>query len=153
MEKNLSVVGQRLPMLDAAAKATGTTQFTDDLVLPGTLHGKILRSPHAHAKIISIDTSRAEALPGVKGVVTGKDIPDRAFGIVPKGKDEHALARHKVRYIGDSVAAVCATDPSIAEEALELIRGGYEAVPAGFDPLGAREEGAPLVHEGGEENT
>lgn len=140
-------------MLDAAAKATGTTQFTDDLVLPGTLHGKILRSPHAHAKIISIDTSRAEALPGVKGVVTGKDIPDRAFGIVPKGKDEHALARHKVRYIGDSVAAVCATDPSIAEEALELIRVEYEALPAVFDPLDAREEGAPLVHEGVEKNT
>ena len=140
-----NVVGQRLPMHDAAAKAKGTAQFTDDILLPGMLHGKILRSPLAHARILRIDTSRAEKLPGVKGVVTGKDIPDRVYGIVPKAHDEHALARDKVRYIGDDVAAVCAVDPEIAEEALELIRVDYEELPAVFDPHGI-DEGRGAAH-------
>jgi len=103
-------------MLDAAQKAKGAALFTDDLILPGMLYGRILRSPVAHARIVSIDTSRAEELPGVKGVVTGREIPDRKYGIVPMAKDEYALAKDKVRYIGDDVAAVCAVDPEIAEE-------------------------------------
>ncbi len=153
MEKELNVVGTRVPMLDAAQKVKGTALFTDDLILPGMLHGKVLRSPLPHAKILHIDTSRAERLPGVKGVVTGRDIPDRMYGIVPKAKDEHALAREKVRYIGDDVAAVCAIDPEIAEEALELITVDYEELPAVFDPLEARKEGAPLIHDGVANNT
>lgn len=148
MEKELHVVGQRVPMHDAAAKVKGTAQFTDDIVLPGMLYGKILRSPLPHAKILHIDTSKAARLPGVKGVVTGQDIPDRPYGIVPKARDEHALARGKVRYIGDDVAAVCAIDQEIAEEALELIKVDYEELPAIFDPLEAIKEGAPLVHDG-----
>jgi 4-hydroxybenzoyl-CoA reductase alpha subunit len=148
MEKEFEVVGQRLPMHDAAAKVKGTAQFTDDIVLPGMLYGKILRSPLPHAKILHIDTSRAAKLTGVKGVVTGQDIPDRPYGIVPKARDEHALARGKVRYIGDDVVAVCAIDPEIAEEALELIKVEYEELPAVFDPLEAIKEGAPLVHDG-----
>ncbi|MBW2208958.1 MAG: molybdopterin-dependent oxidoreductase, partial [Deltaproteobacteria bacterium] len=147
MEKKLNVVGQRLPMHDAAAKAKGTAQFTDDLTFPGMLHGKILRSPLAHAKILHIDTSKAEKLPGVKGVVTGQDIPDRLYGIVPKARDEYALAKGRVRYIGDEVAALCAVDPEIAEEAIELIKVDYEELPAVFDPLEAIKEGAPLVHD------
>ncbi len=153
MEKELNVVGTRVPMLDAAEKVKGTAQFTDDLVLSGMLHGKVLRSPLPHAKILNIDTSRAEKLPGVKGVVTGRDIPDRMYGIVPMAKDEHALAREKVRYIGDDVAAVCAIDPEIAEEALGLITVDYEELPAVFDPLEAAKEGAPLIHEGVKNNT
>ncbi len=153
MGTTFNVVGQRLPMHDGAAKAKGTAQFTDDILLPGMLHGKILRSPLPHARIVSIDTSRAEKLPGVKGVVTGKDIPDRLYGIVPKAHDEYALARDKVRYIGDDVAAVCAVDPEIAEEALELIRVEYEELPAVFDPLDAIKDGAPLIHEGVARNT
>ena len=153
MEKELNVVGTRVPMLDAAEKVKGTAQFTDDLVLSGMLHGKVLRSPLPHAKILNIDTSRAEKLPGVKGVVTGRDIPDRMYGIVPMAKDEHALAREKVRYIGDDVAAVCAIDPEIAEEALELITVDYEELPAVFDPLEAAKEGAPVIHEGVKNNT
>jgi 4-hydroxybenzoyl-CoA reductase subunit alpha len=153
MKKEFNVVGKRLPMHDAAAKAKGTAQFTDDILLPGMLHGKILRSPLAHARILHIDTSRAEKLPGVKGVVTGKDIPDRVYGIVPKAHDEHALARNKVRYIGDDVAAVCAVNPEIAEEALELIRVDYEELPAVFDPLESIKEGAPLIHDGVARNT
>jgi 4-hydroxybenzoyl-CoA reductase alpha subunit len=147
MEKEFNVIGRRLPMHDAAAKVKGTAQFTDDIVLPGMLHGKILRSPLPHAKILHIDTSQAKKLPGVKGVVTGQDIPDRPYGIVPKARDEHALAREKVRYIGDDVVAVCAIDPEIAEEALELIKVEYEELPAVFDPLEAIKEGAPTVHD------
>jgi len=153
MEKELNVVGTRVPMLDAAQKAKGTALFTDDLILPGMLYGRILRSPVAHARIVNIDTSRAEKLPGVKGVVTGREIPDRQYGIVPKARDEYALAKDKVRYIGDDVAAVCAVDPEIAEEALDLIAVEYEELPAVFDPLEAKKDGAPVIHEGIKNNT
>ena len=153
MKKKLNVVGARLPMLDAAQKAKGAAQYTDDLTLPGMLHGKILRSPFAHAKILNIDTTKAEKLPGVKGVITGRDIPDRQYGIVPKARDEYALAKDKVRYIGDDVAAVCAIDPEIAEEAIELIEVDYEELPAVFDPLEAKKEGAPEIHQGVKNNT
>ncbi|NIO04835.1 MAG: molybdopterin-dependent oxidoreductase [Proteobacteria bacterium] len=147
MGKDLDVVGSRAPMLDAAVKVKGAAQFIDDLTLPGMLYGRILRSPLAHARILHIDTSKAEKLAGVKGVMTGEDIPDRKYGIVPKAKDEYALAKEKVRFIGDDVAAVCATDPEIAEAALELIDVEYEELPAVFDPMEAVKEGAPLVHE------
>lgn len=153
MERKLNIVGTRVPMVDAAAKVKGSAQFTDDLILPGMLYGKILRSPLPHARILHIDTSKAERLPGVKGVMTGQDIPDRMYGIVPKAKDEYALAKDKVRYIGDEVAAVCAIDPEIAEEAIELIEVDYEELTAVFDPLEAIKEGAPLVHDGVERNT
>jgi 4-hydroxybenzoyl-CoA reductase alpha subunit len=152
MEK-LNVVGHRLPMIDAAPKVKGTAQFTDDIVLPGMLYGKLVRSPYPHAKILHIDTSQAEKLPGVKAVLTGKDIPDRKYGIVPKAKDEYALAKDKVRYMGDEVAAVCAVDPEIAEEAAELVRVEYQELPALFDPLDSIKEGAPLIHEGVKNNT
>jgi 4-hydroxybenzoyl-CoA reductase alpha subunit len=151
--KVLNVVGQRVPMHDAAAKATGQAQFTDDLMLPGMLHGRFVRSHIPHGRVIHVDASRARALPGVKGVITGRDIPDRMYGIVPKAKDEHALARDKVRYIGDEVAAVVAVDPEIAEEAVRLVRVDYEELPAVFDPLEAIKEGAPVIHEGVRNNT
>jgi 4-hydroxybenzoyl-CoA reductase subunit alpha len=153
MKKDLNVVGTRAPMLDAAQKAKGSALFTDDLVLPGMLYGRVLRSPLPHAKILNIDTSKAVKLPGVKGVVTGSEIPDRQYGIVPKARDEYALAKDKVRYIGDDVAAVCAIDPEIAEEALELIRVDYEELPAVFNPLESKKEGAPQIHEGIKNNT
>lgn len=153
MEREFSVVGHRLPMVDAAPKVTGAAQFTDDLVFPGMLYGKILRSPLPHAKIRNIDVSKAARLPGVKGVVTGQEIPDRQYGIVPKARDEYALAKGKVRYIGDEVAAVCAIDQEIAEEAVELIEVDYEELPAVFDPRDAIKEGAPIIHEGVANNT
>ncbi|MFH1350228.1 MAG: molybdopterin cofactor-binding domain-containing protein [Pseudomonadota bacterium] len=153
MERELNVVGVRVPMVDAAVKAKGAAQFTDDLILPGMLYGKILRSPLPHARIRHIDISKAKRLPGVKGVVTGEDIPDRKYGIVPKARDEYALAKEKVRYIGDEVAAVCAIDEEIAEEALELIKVDYEELPAVFDPLEAIKEGAPLIHDDVKNNT
>jgi 4-hydroxybenzoyl-CoA reductase alpha subunit len=148
MSGDFSVIGHRLPMVDAGPKVKGTARFTDDIVLPGMLHGRVLRSPVPHANIVRIDTSRAAALPGVKGVVTGADIPDRQYGIVPKASDEYALAKGKVRYIGDEVAAVCAVDPETAEAALELIEVEYEELPAVFDPREAAQEGAPVIHEG-----
>src|SRR5680860_1850638 len=99
------------------------------------LFGKIVRSTVPHARIVSIDTSAARALPGVKGVLTGQDIPDRVYGIVPKVKDEHALARDKVRYIGDEVAAVVAVDQETADEAARVVTGVYEELHDDFDAM------------------
>jgi 4-hydroxybenzoyl-CoA reductase alpha subunit len=143
----LDVVGKREPMLDAMDKATGRARFTDDLALPGMLYGKILRSPLAHAKILHVDLSGAEKVAGVKATISGKDIPKKKYGIVPMAKDEYALAIDKVRYIGDEVAAVVATSPDCAEEAMSKIRVDYEELPAVFDPVEAMKPGAPVIHE------
>jgi 4-hydroxybenzoyl-CoA reductase subunit alpha len=119
------------------------------------LYGKILRSPHPHAKILNIDTSQAEKLIGVKGVVTGKDTLGKKQGIWRRFSelcDEEILCREKVRYIGDPVAAVAAIDEDTAEEALDLIEVEYEPLPAVFDPLEAIKEDAPQIHEGVELN-
>ena len=141
------VVGKREPMLDAADKATGRARFTDDLAYPGMLHGKILRSPLPHAKILRVDLSGAMKVTGVKAAICGKDIPRKKYGIVPMAKDEYALAIDKVRYIGDDVAAVVATSLDAAEEALSRIRVDYEPLPAVFDPVEAMKPGAPVIHE------
>ena len=150
-----SVIGQRVWRVDGPEKVTGSAKYTFDLVLPNMLYGKILRSPHPHAKILNIDTSKAERLPGVKAVVTGKDTKGRKQGIwrrFPELCDEEILCRTKVRYIGDPVAAVAAIDEDTAEEALELIDVEYEPLPAVFDPLEAIKEDAPQIHEGVELN-
>jgi 4-hydroxybenzoyl-CoA reductase alpha subunit len=143
----LDVVGKREPQLDAFEKATGRARFTDDLIFPGMLHGKILRSPLPHAKILHVDLSKAEKVPGVKGAISGNDIPKKKYGIVPMAKDEYALAIDKVRYIGDEVAAVVATSLEAAEDAISRIRVDYEELPAVFDPLEAMKPGAPVIHE------
>jgi len=143
----LDVVGKRKPMLDAMDKATGRARFTDDLAAPEMLHGKILRSPLAHAKVLRVDLSEAEKVSGVKGAISGRDIPKKKYGIVPMARDEYALAIDKVRYIGDEVAAVVATSLDAAEEALSKIRVDYEELPAVFDPLEAMKPGAPVIHE------
>jgi 4-hydroxybenzoyl-CoA reductase subunit alpha len=119
------------------------------------LYGKILRSPYPHAKILSIDTSKAEKLIGVKGVVTGKDTLGKKQGIwrrFPELCDEEILCREKVRYIGDPVAAVAAIDEDTAEEALDLIEVEYEPLPAVYDPMEAIKEDAPQIHDGVELN-
>lgn len=144
------VVGKPVPRVDGVEKVTGRARFTEDVSLPSMLHGKILRSPHPHAKIISIDTSKAEALPGVKAVITGKDTVGISFGFVDTPRypaDEHPLALDKVRYIGEEVAAVAAVDEITAAEALELIKVDYEILPAVFDPEEALKDGAPQVHD------
>jgi CO/xanthine dehydrogenase Mo-binding subunit len=137
--------GESLPRLEAAAKANGTAQYTADLALGGMLHGAILTSPHAHARIVSFDVGAARALPGVKAVVTGADIANRRFGLMVG--DETALAIDKVRYVGDPVAAVAATDRDTARKAAALIKIEYEVLPAVLTPTEAMAEGAPLVHE------
>jgi 4-hydroxybenzoyl-CoA reductase subunit alpha len=125
-KSQFSVVGQPLPKIDAWAKVTGDTKYADDLVLPRMAHAKLLRSPHAHARILSIDTTRARAVPGVYGVITGFDLPRLKFGILPVSQDEEALCTEKVRLVGDAVAAVAAVDEETAERATELIDVQYE---------------------------
>jgi 4-hydroxybenzoyl-CoA reductase alpha subunit len=125
-----TVIGRPLPKIDAWAKVTGETKYADDLVLPRMAHAKLLRSPHPHARIVSIDTARARALPGVYGVITGDDLPPIKFGILPVSQDEEALCRDKVRLVGDAVAAVAAADEETAERACELIDVVYEPLPA-----------------------
>ncbi|MDA8187043.1 MAG: xanthine dehydrogenase family protein molybdopterin-binding subunit [Dehalococcoidales bacterium] len=135
-------------MIDAREKVTGKLEYGTDVVLPGMLHGKVLRSPLPHARILNIDVSKALRLLGVRTVVTGADAPAMPYTVAGQVLyDEHLLAREKVRYIGDEVAAVAATDPDVAEEAVSLIEVEYEPLPAVFDPEEAMQEGAPLVHE------
>ena len=140
------VIGSRGRKPDAIAKATGATRYTDDLTRPRMLHGRILRSPHAHARIVAIDTSKAEALPGVLAVMTGADLPT-SYCVIPWTKDETALAIDKVRYIGDGVAAVAAIDEDTADAALQLVEVTYEPLDAVVTPAEALADGAPLVHE------
>ena len=142
-----SVLGKRLPRVDGPVKATGMARFADDLTVPGMLYGKILRSPHAHARILNIDTSRAESLPGVRGIIVGADFGDYRYGLRPDTRDEYPLARGKVRYLGEEVAAVAAIDEDTALAALELIRVDYQVLPAVTDPEEALQETAPLLHE------
>jgi len=142
-----SVINSRAPRLDAPDKATGRAIYTDDLHFPNMLYGAVLQSPLAHALIINIDTSKARNLPGVKSVVTARDVKIIPFGVSPARYDETILAVDKVRYVGDEVAAVAAVDWETAQEALGLIRVDYEDLPAVFDPFEAMSEGAPRIHE------
>ncbi|MCX5873423.1 MAG: xanthine dehydrogenase family protein molybdopterin-binding subunit, partial [Deltaproteobacteria bacterium] len=150
MKQQFNIVGQDVPRTDAEAKARGSAIYTDDMKLPGMLHGKILRSPVAHARIQHIDTSKAAALHGVKLVITGEDTPKIKYGnwrLFPETQDEYPLAVDKVRFIGDEVAAVAATDKDTAEEALELIEVEYEELPGVFDVDSATLQGAPIIHD------
>jgi xanthine dehydrogenase molybdenum-binding subunit len=140
----LTAVGKRIPKKDAPAKVTGSAAYIQDLALPGMLYGKILYSRYPHARIKAIDTAAAERLPGVKAVLTGATIPPFKFGVY---KDNPPLKKDKVCSLRDEVAAVAATDPETAEEALDLIAVEYEELPGVFDPLEAMKEGAPLIHE------
>ncbi len=141
------VVGRRVPRIDAPDLASGRAVFTDDIRLPGMLYGKILTSPHAHARILKIDTSRAEALEGVKAVLTHADVPETSYGVSPARYDEQVLAKDRVRYVGDEIAAVAAVDERVCLEALDLIEVEYEILPAVFDPFEAMKEGAPQLHD------
>jgi len=143
---DFSVIGKPIPMVDAASKTTGSGKYTDDLSLPGMLIGKILHSPHPHARIKRIDISRAEKLDGVVAVVVGTDAPN-PYGILPVGHDEHALAIDKVRYVGDNVACVVAEDEATAERALELIGVEYELLPAYFDPEESMKAERDFIHD------
>jgi CO/xanthine dehydrogenase Mo-binding subunit len=140
----MSYVGRRIPRIEGPEKVTGSAKYAADVVLPGMLWGKTLRSPHPHARIVSIEVSRAQRLPGVHAVLTGRDIPLTMVGRM--FRDLPVLARDVVRFIGDRVAAVAAETPDIARHALELIRVDYEPLPAVFDPAAAMRHGAPVLH-------
>ncbi len=142
---DLAYVGQRVVRKDAAEKVTGRAVYGVDVKLPGMLHGRILRSPLAHARIVKIDVTKAARLPGVRAVVTGKDAPFTHNAAIIK--DWPFFAQEKVRHVGEAVAAVAAVDEETAEEALALIDVDYEELPAVFDAEAAMQPGAPLVHE------
>ena len=149
------VIGTRPVRPDGADKVTGRAIYGADMRLTGMLHGKVLRSPHAHARIRSIDTSKAKALPGVKAVVTAHDMPkaeDRManlgeMSVNVKHLSNNALAYDKVLYRGHAVAAVAAINVHVAEEALSLIEVDYEVLPAALDVLDAMKDDAPVLHE------
>jgi 4-hydroxybenzoyl-CoA reductase subunit alpha len=145
-EREFAVIGGRLRKVNSVGKVTGSAVFTDDIVLPAMLHGKILRSPHPHARILSIDTSVAEALNGVHAVVIGREMPTK-YGIIPWTRDEEPLCVDRVRYIGDGVAAVAAVDEDTANRALDLIGVEYEVLPAYLEPEAALAGGEVPIHE------
>jgi len=149
-----SIIGKHVPRVEAKPMVTGRLKYVNDITLPGMLYGKILRSPYAHAKILSIDTSKAERLPGVKAVITAKDTPMVKFALHAQYgiEDEVSLAIDKVLYVGDRVAAVAAIDEDTAEEALDLIKVEYEELPAVFDPEEAMKPDAPRIHDDVEGN-
>lgn len=149
---NLSVVGKRLPKIDAPDKATGRAVYTDDIVLPNMIFGKLLLSPVPHAKIKSINTKKAKALPGVKLILTGADVTDISYGTSPPRYDEKVLAKDKVRYVGDVVAAVAAVDEETCYRAIKMIEVEYEELPTVFDPIEAMKEGAPRLFDDKYEN-
>ena len=146
------VVGKSEQKVDALRLAKGKPVFADDLTLPGMLHAAMLTSPHAHARIKHIDTSRARALPGVHAVLTYENVPRVVYATGgqsypnPKPYDQVSLDS-KVRHVGDRVAVVAAESPEIAQRALELIDVDYEILPAIFDPADAMRDGAPMIHD------
>ncbi len=152
-EAKFKVIGTRPIRHDGVDKVTGRAKYGADIDLPGLLHGKVLRSPHAHARVKSIDASAALALPGVKAVITSEDLPDLPSGgammgelpMNPRHLSLNVLARDKVLYDGHAVAAVAATNPHIAEEALTLIRVDYEVLPHVQNVMAAMQDDAPIL--------
>ena len=142
-QQEYSVVGKRIPRIDAYERVTGQAQYTGDIQLPGMLYARVLRSPHPHAKIVGIDTSKAEKLPGVKAVI------HHGNAKIPWSSGGHTHPRfifnNPVRFAGDAVAAVAATDRYIAEEALALIEVKYEKLPYVLDPNEALKPDAPKI--------
>ena len=154
--EEFKVVGTRPIRHDGPDKVVGRARYAADIHLPGMLHGKILRSPHAHARIRGIDPSRALALPGVAAVVTSADLPEVSAEVSEQEEgasvnygfySRNVMAREKALYLGHAVAAVAATSLHVAEEALALIDVDYEVLTPVLDAFQAMEEGAPIVHE------
>jgi 4-hydroxybenzoyl-CoA reductase alpha subunit len=144
---DFSVIGKSFPRLEGFEKVTGATRFLTDMELPGMLYGKVLRSSYPHARIVSIDTKKAEKLKGVKAVMTAEDTPKIPYCLIPRIANKLPLEDRKVRYIGDEVAAVAAESEEIALEALHLIEVVYEELPPVFDPEEALKPDAPLLYE------
>jgi len=147
---SLKVIGEPRRRVDGRAKVTGQTRFADDIVLPRMLHCKLLRSALPHARIVSVDTTKAEALDGVHLVLTGDAFPI-AYGVLPVSHDEHALCRDKVRFVGDPVAAVIAVDEATASEATRLVHVEYEPLRTFAEPEDSLAHPEPRIHEYGDE--
>ncbi len=144
MTMTYKVLGKAVPRVDGPMKVTGTAKYTADVAVPGMVWGKALKSPYAHARIVSIDTSAALAMPGVHAVITGADTAGHLYGRALR--DIPPLAHDVVRYVGERVAAVAADDEDIAERALDLIDVEYEELPAALDIESAMVDGAPILH-------
>ena len=142
-----AIIGKRMPRVDSRTKVMGKAKYTADIKLPGMLVGIVLRSPLAHARILSIDTSKAESLPGVKAVVTGKDTEGIKWGVFAYTRDQQFIQIEKVRYIGDEVAGVAAVDEETALKALDLIDVEYEELAAVFEPMEAMVSETELIHD------
>jgi 4-hydroxybenzoyl-CoA reductase alpha subunit len=144
---DFELIGSRMPRIDSEAKARGTAIFAGDIRLPRMLSAAVLRSPYAHARIKSIDTSQAEALPGVKAVITGQDTAGVKWGVFRYTRDQELLPTEKVRYVGEEVAAVAAVDMETAQQALELIKVQYEPLEPVLDVWQAMADGTTLLHD------
>ncbi len=146
-----SYIGNNVRRLDAPSKVSGRLRYAGDMTMPHMLHMQVLRSPHAHARIVSIDTSEAEAMPGVECVITADDVPgEDGFGVFVH--DQPIMARGSVRYVGEGIAAVAAENVETARRALSKIHVAYEELPAIFDPEEAMQPGAPVIHEYASDN-
>jgi len=140
------VIGKSVRRIDTPSKVSGRLKYAGDMIMPGMLHVQVLRSPHAHARIVSVDTAAAEAMDGVEGVITSADVPgEDGFGVFVN--DQPVMARGKVRYVGEAVAAVAARDLLTAKRAVAAIKVEYEPLPAVFDPFEAMRPGAPVLHD------
>lgn len=145
MNEGTSAIGRPVPLVDGIEKVTGKALYTADLDSRGTLSGRILRASVSHARILSIDTSRASALPGVCAVITGQDC-DKTYGVIPIAMNEYPMARDKIRYLGEPIAAVAAIDADTAARALELIDVEIEELAACYTAAQSRAPDAPLLH-------
>jgi CO/xanthine dehydrogenase Mo-binding subunit/CO/xanthine dehydrogenase FAD-binding subunit len=148
MNANFRVIGQPRPQIEGPDKVSGQAEYTHDITLPDMLHGAILRSPHPHARILSVDLSRARAMPDVVAVISGTDFPDLKYlNAGPVYADRYPMARDKVRFVGDEVAAVAAETPGAAQAALATIEVDYEVLPAVFDVEAAMAKDSPAIHD------
>ena len=138
------IIGQPVPRIDNTGKVTGESRYTADILLPGTLWAKTLRSPYSHACIVRLDTARAEKAPGVRAALSGNDVRGILYG--RRYRDISVLAQERVRFMGERVAAVAADTLEQAEQALDLIQVEYAELPAVLDPIAALESGAPIIH-------
>ena len=139
-------IGKAVRRIDTPSKVSGRLKYAGDMVMPGMLHVQVLRSPHAHARVVRVDTSAARAMDGVEGVITSADVPgEDGFGVFVN--DQPIMARGKVRYVGEAIAAVAAVDLLTAKRALAAIKAEYEPLPAVFDADDAVRDGAPVIHD------
>lgn len=146
-KKEYKQIGKSKPRIDGVVKATGSGKYCGDLKFPNMLYGKMLTSPYAHARILCIDTSEAEKIPGVVKIITHKDVPDLKYGISPARWDENVLCIDKVRFVGDKVAAVACVDEETCYKALKAIKVEYEVLPAVLNYRTAMNDDMAQIHE------